>query len=369
MHILPGRMLDAKVLVVLFAGCLASVSSGELHAGEETRQAQIKRSNSTLFKSASPNVVFRLYTSSNADPVVVDPENNSTFATFNFSVCCIVFCVHGYLGNETTSGCYNISQAILNQSSCNIITVDWSQLDSHNYVDDALYKVHEVSDRMAEVVNVILSMGANSSCIHLIGHSLGAHVCAFTCRKAKEPCGWLTGLDPAGPLFFCADAKCRFNASDCVFNEAIHTSATYGTFQAVAQCDLLVNYARQPWSTSPQPGCVNDIGGLCAHFYAVTLYVYAIQNNKALVAEKCAPSLPSLPGSCRTVNCGPYPSSSTDTTYIGPLVNKSCSGVYNVNTNVPVQGYQPDSLSFAGQISVTNGVFDIFSNGSCYLKK
>ncbi|KAJ1528982.1 hypothetical protein ONE63_007349 [Megalurothrips usitatus] len=367
MHILAKRMLGIKFFVVLSAGCLASPSSSEQYAADEPEQSQDEQSNPTLLGSASPQVVYRLYTSPNTDPVFVDPANTTTLATFNLSVCCTVFCVHGYKGDaKTNSGCYNISQAFLNRSPCNVITVDWSQLDDGSYIDNVLVKIQQVSDRMAEMVNSVLSIGARSSCIHLVGHSLGAHISAFTCRKAKEPCGWLTGLDPAGPMFFCANANCRFNASDCVFNEAIHTSKTFGTFQAVAQCDLLVNRGVQPFTLSPQPGCVNDVSGLCAHFYAITLYVYAIQNSKALVAKKCV-TFPSLPNTCSTVEC--IPDLSRDETYIGPLVDKTCKGVYNVNTKVPKQEYQPNVLNFLDQGSIpASSILSILENGTCYLK-
>lgn len=65
--------------------------------------------------------------------------------------------------------------------------------------------------------------------LHLIGHSLGAHICGFAAKELKKRQNrWtvsrITGLDPAQPCFRKADASLHLHKNDAPFVDVIHTN-------------------------------------------------------------------------------------------------------------------------------------------------
>lgn len=98
--------------------------------------------------------------------------------------------------------------------------------------------------------------------VHVVGHSLGAHVAGFAGRAVQNLTGGLkiariTGLDAAGPLFseFWVGEDNRLNSEDADLVVAIHTDGGIaGILQAIGTIDFYVN-----GGTQPQPGCAVSI--------------------------------------------------------------------------------------------------------------
>ncbi|KAL3869622.1 hypothetical protein ACJMK2_042287 [Sinanodonta woodiana] len=123
--------------------------------------------------------------------------------------------------------------------------------------------------------------------MHLIGHSLGAHVAGYT-RDNKKRAGRITGLDPAGPLFEGTDPKVRLDPTDADFVDVIHTDKTgFGIKQSTGHVDFYPNGGEN------QPGCkasvaeyfkklikgeINEIAKSinCSHMRATALFTESI---------------------------------------------------------------------------------------------
>lgn len=84
--------------------------------------------------------------------------------------------------------------------------------------------------------------------IHIIGHSLGAHVGGFAGKKIKKETGKkirrLTGLDPAGVLydFPLKTFEERIDSSDAVMVDILHTTpGVVGMISAIGRVDFYSN--------------------------------------------------------------------------------------------------------------------------------
>lgn len=74
----------------------------------------------------------------------------------------------------------------------NVLAVDYREIAMINYVIGAsLLKV--VGKHVGEALNFFVSSGVNPKKIHLIGHSMGAQVAAFTGRNTNFRLPRITG--------------------------------------------------------------------------------------------------------------------------------------------------------------------------------
>ncbi|XP_018336722.1 lipase member I [Agrilus planipennis] len=93
--------------------------------------------------------------------------------------------------------------------------------------------------------------------IHLIGHSLGAHVAGFAGKEVEKQTGnkigRITGLDPAGPYFEhpLKNPADRLSNNDAKLVDVIHTDGGFfGAINPMGTIDFYVN-----GGVRPQPGC------------------------------------------------------------------------------------------------------------------
>lgn len=83
--------------------------------------------------------------------------------------------------------------AYLNVSDLNIIVVDWGNAAMVNYIL-ASYNVASVGRILTEFLNFLIGEGVSMDDVHLIGHSLGAHVVGIAGAYIKEgPIDTITG--------------------------------------------------------------------------------------------------------------------------------------------------------------------------------
>ncbi|XP_048001134.1 pancreatic lipase-related protein 2-like isoform X1 [Leguminivora glycinivorella] len=190
--------------------------------------------------------------------------------------------IHGFTDDPTKSSFSAIDEALLSQGQSNVLALDASPLIHWLYLRSSTY-VRYIGEKLGEVLVAMVNKGLNPDAIHIIGHSLGAHISSFTGKTFTNltglQVGRITGLDPAGPCFSHVDPDLRMKATDAIFVDAIHTDAgVYGLKDPVGQVDYFPNGGSQ------QPNCLFQT---CSHSRAWVYFAESIKNHEAFLALKC----------------------------------------------------------------------------------
>ncbi|XP_053680254.1 phospholipase A1-like [Anopheles nili] len=272
----------------------------------------------------SANISFHLFTRLNptiSQRIVPTVESlNGSF--FNGSRPTRVI-VHGFCNCQHSDFCQNVKDALLYANDVNILTIDWS--DTAGLLDYLLLRLRldQVATSLAGFVDFLhnttqLDLGD----LHLVGHSLGAHLAGLTGKRVTTGrIGAILGLDPAGPLFSSANPGTRLASTDAEYVEVIHTNGgTLGMYDPIGTADFYPNGGKH------QPGCLPWIFGMsCSHGRAWELYAESAYTPVGFKAALCG-SVQQMEGSmCRNdlpkVDMG------------GEPVNKTKSGVFVLSTN------------------------------------
>ena len=100
----------------------------------------------------------------------------------------------------------------------NIFSIDWGDLESWISYPTAAIRTTAVGRHAAGLVQLMVEAGSTLADVHLVGHSLGAHVVGFLGKKVQDlglgKVARVTGLDPAKPLFELANATGRIDRYD-----------------------------------------------------------------------------------------------------------------------------------------------------------
>ncbi|XP_075071692.1 pancreatic lipase-related protein 2-like isoform X2 [Mixophyes fleayi] len=207
----------------------------------------------TLFPQSpeSINTQFFLFTKNNTDQYqVISAKNLTTLRKSNFDGSKkTVYVVHGYTETGNDTWLVNVCQSILQKEDVNCICVDWSGGSSAIY-NQAVNNVQVVGAEISCFINVTLDhFNASLSKIHLIGHSLGAHVVGEA-GKRRPRIARIIGLDAAGPYFEGTPAEVSLDPTDANFVVGIHTNtAIIGIKQLVGHIDFFLNGGER------MPGC------------------------------------------------------------------------------------------------------------------
>ncbi|XP_043250444.1 pancreatic triacylglycerol lipase-like [Colletes gigas] len=167
--------------------------------------------------------------------------------------------VHGFLDNGDKTWVLKTMTELLIREDCNVVIVNWIGGAGPPYTQ-AVANTRLVGAMTARLASQLIEIGGiDSSKIHCIGHSLGAHTCGyigyFMRRSYHHRLGRITGLDPAEPHFSNTSTMVRLDPTDATFVTAIHTdcnpfiSGGLGITQPVAHIDFYPNGGRN------QPGC------------------------------------------------------------------------------------------------------------------
>uniref|UniRef100_A0A1B6CJQ3 Lipase domain-containing protein n=1 Tax=Clastoptera arizonana TaxID=38151 RepID=A0A1B6CJQ3_9HEMI len=200
--------------------------------------------------------------------------------------------IHGYIETSSSLSVRTVVDAYLQRGDHNIIVVDWGVLANKPAVQAAIY-TNNVGQALAMMIDGLVSSGYDASLLHLIGHSMGAHVAGFVGNYFKGGrIRRITALDPVGVGFYATKERAlHLDKSDADFLDVIHTDANhYGIGIPIGHVDSYAN-----GGTRIQPGCPKPEGfltpsDLCSHWLSWRLYSESLVNtdeNTFLIGMQC----------------------------------------------------------------------------------
>ncbi|XP_022917699.1 lipase member H-like [Onthophagus taurus] len=274
--------------------------------------------NSAILELVQDVVSFTLYSRSN--------EAGINFITSTVSSINIdssketKFLIHGWSNDGNSRMPQTLKDSYLPSKDVNVIVVDWSGLSNlllyplpangTGYIGECLSNIIEELFPNTEKLNV-----------HILGHSLGAHIAGFAGRSLKRK-GFIlpriTGLDPASPLIWNGLVK-----SDAEFVDVVHTAAgSLGKTGPQGHIDFYPN-----GGVSPQPGCEEEtfINILfCSHARSWQYYAKTIQNPRRYIAVQCDSYEDYLINRC----------SGNNMLYMGEYLSSRSRGIYYLNAKL-----------------------------------
>ncbi|XP_063441860.1 pancreatic lipase-related protein 2-like [Mytilus trossulus] len=216
-----------------------------------------------------------------------------------------VFIIHGYNDYATSTLIQDIKYELLIKDDMNVIAVNWQYgADNLIYAKSAA-NTRVVGAIIGELLKNLHSAGLTSySKIHLVGHSLGAHICGIAGAIVDGRIAKITGLDPAGPCFELQDPVTRLDTSDAHYVEVIHTDGAsllqfgFGLDRAIGHADFYPNGGVR------QPGCDHNVHSTafalitgrmgkfsaalaCSHMRSFDLFIESINSQCAFIGIPC----------------------------------------------------------------------------------
>lgn len=129
---------------------------------------------------------------------------------------------HGYLDSGDRPWVIELMNALLDRDrtgTASVITIDWSGGSSPPYMQ-AVANIRLVGAITAHVLFMVYEQFKmkNLENVHMIGHSLGAHLSGYAGSTLQKEfnlvLGRITALDPAEPLFTDTEPVVRLDAND-----------------------------------------------------------------------------------------------------------------------------------------------------------
>ncbi|XP_055626611.1 pancreatic triacylglycerol lipase-like [Toxorhynchites rutilus septentrionalis] len=194
--------------------------------------------------------------------------------------------IHGWNADRNQIAMVPVRNAYAVQNEHNILLADWANASSTSYGQErqmVRFLGFEIGSILSEFMQ---RMSIEHGQVHVIGHSLGAHIAGNVGKFFQGKLGRITALDPAGPLF----ARLSIDAvreSDAKFVDAIHTDGlALGELTARAHADFYPNRG-----IPPQPGCqLLDVVSLnaCSHYRSTGFFAESILLPNNFIAYGCA---------------------------------------------------------------------------------
>ncbi|XP_050698738.1 pancreatic lipase-related protein 2-like isoform X2 [Eriocheir sinensis] len=248
---------------------------------------------------------FCLHTPARPSCHALDLQDSSTFNEFFLhlsTASSITLLTHGYLESTQLEWVERLLEALLSTGdSMGVVAVDWSRAAPPTYAQ-AVANIRLVGVMVGQLLVRLTDLGITPSAIHLVGHSLGAHLMSYAANHLEtmkgRQVGRLTGLDPAGPYFANTASEVRLDPSDAAFVDVIHTDAPSQDWELnrLGYADALGHVDFYPNGGHHQAGCQgsaaafiqrreNVAGGVlsyigCSHQRSTEFFAESILNSK-----------------------------------------------------------------------------------------
>lgn len=227
-----------------------------------------------------------------------------------------VIIVHGFLSHGQETWIRDMEKALLEWDDVNVVIIDWSAGgNTWNYYKAAVntrivgYQISKFIEHVtnATINNVVRDEPNvnNWGPLHLVGHSLGAHICGFAAKELKKRQNrWtvqrITGLDPAQPCFRRTDTSVHLHKSDAPFVDVIHTNGRLFTSLGLGLPEAIGHVDFYPNGGKTQPGCIRMESSyfsylpiptdaiqraMCSHGRS---YVYLTESLTSATARNCS---------------------------------------------------------------------------------
>ncbi|CAK1544565.1 unnamed protein product [Leptosia nina] len=190
----------------------------------------------------------------------------------------ITVIVHGFNSDGDASVNQMVRNALMHVDFYNVIVLDWSKSLSILY-PVSVEAVPSTGEYLGKFLEWLIdNFGGDWSKVHLIGHSLGAHVVGNAGRAVGGRVARITGLDPAGPEF--GGSSHALNTADAQYVECIHTDGgLLGIYDPICTSNFYPNGGR-----NPQPGCLLST---CSHSRSYEFLSATIRYNR-FIGIRCA---------------------------------------------------------------------------------
>ncbi|XP_048478264.1 pancreatic triacylglycerol lipase [Plutella xylostella] len=249
-----------------------------------------------------------------------------------------VFYAHGFVELAEDESVRTVVGAYLRAGGHNVVVVDWANLGFGSYLQ-AGRNVQLVGRDLGRRLLKLTTLGLPAARLHLVGHSLGAHLVAYAARQMKTKdvvVPRITGLDPAmpgfyPPLSFLGD---HVTADDAAFVDIIHTDGgRYGASTKTGHADFWPN-----GGTARQPGCqINTVlftyEDFCGHWRSWRFWVESL-GGPGFDSRPCTDYEAFTRGECKTAPVA----------YMGEKADKDLRGNFYLRT----AGTKPFSLGARG---------------------
>ena len=225
---------------------------------------------------------------------------------------------HGYLEHGNKNWIQKMKDELLVNGDYNVIVLDWLAGSGPPYTQ-ATANIRLVAVIAARfLVQLENFTKLNLLKVHIIGHSLGAHLSGYIgseLRNAGHLVGRITGLDPAEPNFEGTDPIVRLDSSDAYYVDVIHTDANpilsfgLGMWQPCGHLDFYPNGGKvMEGCQGGIPGALMEESGNlayafrrligCNHIRAYEYFTESINSKCPFMAVECSSWEEFMEGQC-----------------------------------------------------------------------